>query len=452
MQLGSLILAALLLALNAFFVAIEFALVKVRTTQLEALASQGRAGAALALSMRKNLDTWLSACQVGITLASLALGWVGEPAFAQLFGPLLTRLLPDTESMQVVSRTGSIVAAFSLMTFLHIVLGEQVPKTAAIARAESTTVLLAWPMRLFAFLFHPVIWVLNVGTRLVLRFLGLESKETLAAGEVLNEDELKLIFARSAASGAIAQERAELLERALSMVEKTARHVFVPRREMVCLDIENSLEENVAIARNSGHAWLPVIHGNLDEVEGVVNTRELFSMLAEGQLKTLAQIQRPVLFVPENISLEQLLTEFRRRKRHFAVVVNEHGGTSGLVTLGDIVSELVGSVASLGRRQEAVRVLPGGHLELPGTAQLDDLEDRLGLEFEVDKAEVTTIGGYLMVQLGRVPVVGDTLMLNGIRILVAKMDNSRVVTVRIEHIAHAIPPLPSGESTGVGGP
>ena len=431
MQLGSLVLAAVLLACNAFFVAIEFALVKVRTTQLEALASQGRAGASLALSMRKNLDSWLSACQVGITLASLALGWIGEPAFAQLFGPLLSRLLPDTESMQVVSRSISIVAAFALMTFLHIVLGEQVPKTAAIARAESTTLLLAWPMRLFAFLFYPVIWLLNAGTRLVLRVLRLESQESLA-GEALSEDELKLVFARSAASGAIEQERAELLERALSMMEKTARHVFVPRREMVCLDLENSLEENVAIARNSGHAWLPVIRGNLDEIEGVVNVRKLFSMLSEGQLKHLSQAQRPVLFVPENISLEQLLSEFKRRKKHFAVVVNEHGGTSGLVTLGDVVSELVGNIASLGRRQEPVRVLPGGHLELPGTAQLDDLEDTLGVAFELETSEVTTIGGYLMIQLGRVPVVGDALSMNGIRILVAKMDGSRIVTVRIE--------------------
>jgi CBS domain containing-hemolysin-like protein len=381
--------------------------------------------------MRKNLDTWLSACQVGITLASLALGWIGEPAFSQLFGPLLQRILPDTDSMQMVSRTASIVAAFSLMTFLHIVLGEQVPKTAAIARAEATTLLLAWPMRLFAFVFYPIIWVLNVGTRWVLWALKLESKESLA-GEALSEDELKLVFARSAASGLIEQERAELLERALSMMEKTARHVFVPRREMLCLDVENSLEENVAIARNSGHAWLPVIRGNLDEVEGVVNVRELFGVLSEGQLKGLAQVQRPVLFVPENISLEQLLSEFRRRKKHFAVVVNEHGGTSGLVTLGDVVSELVGNVASLGRRQEPVRVLPGGHLELPGTAQLDDLEGTLGLEFETDTSEVTTIGGYLMIQLGRVPVVGDALMMNGIRILVARMDGSRVVTVRIE--------------------
>jgi CBS domain containing-hemolysin-like protein len=344
---------------------------------------------------------------------------------------LLSRLLPDTESMQVVSRTMSIVAAFSLMTFLHIVLGEQVPKTAAIARAESTTLMLAWPMRLFAFVFYPVIWVLNAGTRGVLRLLRLESKEGLA-GEALSADELKWVFARSAASGAIEEERAELLERALSMMEKTARHVFVPRREMVCLDVENSFEENVSIARSSGHAWLPVIRGNLDEVEGVVNVRELFSMLVGGQLKNLAQVQRPVLFVPENITLEQLLSEFRRRKKHFAVVVNEHGGTSGLVTLGDVVSELVGNVASLGRRQEPVRVLPGGHLELPGTAQLDDLEDTLGVAFEVETSEVTTIGGYLMVQLGRVPVVGDALSMDGIRILVAKMDGSRVVTVRIE--------------------
>ena len=443
MEVAALVLAFVLVLANAFFVAVEFALVKVRPTQLEALVEQGRPGSLAALSMRKHLDVWLSASQVGITLASLALGWVGEPAFAHLIEPLVMRVAPDTASAQAIAKTIAIIFAFTGITFLHIVVGEQVPKTLAIANAERTVLVLSWPMRLFYFFFFPVIWMLNAGTRLVLKLLGLEGKPSEAA-EALSEDELRMIFTSSAEAGAIAEGRAELLERALGMMEKTARQVLVPRSQMNALDLEASMEENLAAAYSAGHTWLPVVRGSLDRVEGLVNVKDLFYLQARGELKSISQVQRPVLFVPETVTLEQLLAEFKRRNKQIAVVVDEHGGTSGLVTLADVVAELVGNVAVLGRKVEASQALPGGRLELPGTAQLDDLEHTLELEFDVDKTQVTTIAGYLMAKLGRVPSTNDAWVVGDFRINVTKTEGPRVVSVRIEPRAAPPPPRPSG--------
>lgn len=447
MELAALGAALLLVLVNGFFVAVEFALVKVRPTQLESLVEQDVGGAAATLRMRRNLDVWLSASQVGITLASLALGWVGEPAFAHLIEPLVMKLAPDTPSSQAIAKTIGIITAFAVITFLHIVVGEQVPKTLAIARAEKTALALSWPMRAFHFVFFPVIWLLNAGTRGVLKLFGLAHTSS-SHTEALSEDELMMIFTSSAEAGALAESRAQLLGRALSMMEKTARQVLVPRSQMQALDLELTLEENLAAAYAAGHTWLPVVRGSLDRVEGLVNVKDLFYLQARGELKSIGQVQRPVLFVPENVTLEQLLAEFKRRNKQIAVVVDEHGGTSGLVTIANVVAELVGNVAELGRKVEPVKALPGGRLELPGTAQLDDLEHTLEIEFDVDKSQITTIAGFLMAKLGRVPNANDVWMLGDFRIVVVKTDGPRVVTVRFEPKTPP-PPLPA---TGRGSP
>ena len=215
MEFGSLILALALVLANGFFVAIEFALVKVRQTQLEALVEQERSGALLALTMRKNLDIWLSASQVGITLASLALGWVGEPAFATLIEPLVLKVAPAGETAQAIAHTIGVILAFGIITFLHIVVGEQVPKTVAITRAEGTALFLAWPMRIFYVLFYPVIALLNGGTKLVLKLLGLDGANA-EHEEALSQDELRMIFSSSAEAGGLQKQQAELLQRARS--------------------------------------------------------------------------------------------------------------------------------------------------------------------------------------------------------------------------------------------
>lgn len=228
------------------------------------------------------------------------------------------------------------------------------------------------------------------------------------------------------------------------MAQKTARQVMVPRNQVKFLDVEEPLEKCVADARAAGHTWLPVCRGNLDEVEGLVNAKDLFFLLSRGELRSLSQVQRPVLFIPENATLEQLLAEFRRRRRQTALVVDEHGGTSGLVTIADVVAEVVGDVAELGRRMDEVRALPGGRFELPGTSQLDDLEDRLDVNFDLDedeRGEVTTIAGYLMAKLGRVPEKGDALKLDMWRIVVEEVEGPRVVRVVVEPQSRVTPPV-----------
>lgn len=449
MELAALALALALVVANGFFVAIEFALVKVRPTQLEAMVEQGKPGAKLALSMRQNLDIWLSASQVGITLASLALGWVGEPAFAHLIEPLVLQLAPAGETAQKIAHTAGFLLAFGIITFLHIVVGEQVPKTIAITNAERTSLVLSWPMRIFYVAFYPVIALLNGGTRAVLKLLGLEGTKA-EHEEALSQDELRMIFSSSAEAGGLQKQQAELLGRALGMMEKTARQVLVPRSQMKALDLEFTLEENLAAAYAAGHTWVPVIRGSLDRVEGLVNVKDLFYLHGRHELKALAQVQRPVLFVPENITLDQLLNEFKRRNKQIAVVVDEHGGTSGLITLADLVAELVGKVAELGRKVEQMQKLPGGKLELPGTAQLDDIEHTLEVEFDVDKTQVTTIAGFLMAKLGRVPVVGDVWMMEDYRVVTVSTDGPRVVTVRIEpRIAAPSPSAPTPEAKAI---
>jgi CBS domain containing-hemolysin-like protein len=435
-------LAILLVFANGFFVATEFAIVKIRATRLQALVDEGQPGAATAMKMVSHLDAYLSATQFGITLASLGLGWLGEPAFAALLEPVLVKLVPDG-SATTVAHTAAVVIGFSIITFLHIVVGELAPKSLAIQRAEATTLAVALPMRVFYIVFYPAIVLLNALAAWVLRLFGLHSVGE-ESHDAHSEDELRVILHSSAQAGAITSARAELLERALEMAQKTARQVMVPRNQVKFLDVEEPLDKCIADARAAGHTWLPVCRGNLDEVEGVVNAKDLFFLLSRGELRSLAQVQRPVLFIPENATLEQLLAEFRRRRRQTALVVDEHGGTSGLVTIADVVAEVVGDVAELGRRVEEVRSLPGGRFELPGTTQLDDLEERLDVNFDLDEdeeGEVTTIAGYLMARLGRVPERGDILKLDMWRIQVEEVDGPRVVRVTVEPQSRPATPL-----------
>lgn len=436
-------LAVVLVLLNGFFVATEFAIVKVRPSWLRAAAEEGRPGAAGALKMVERLDSYLSATQFGVTLASLGLGWVGEPAFARLMEPLVLKIVPDSATAAQLSHTIALVVAFSVITFLHIVVGELAPKSLAIRKAEATTLAVAWPMRAVHFIFYPGVWLLNGMARWLLGLMGLSG--ATEAESAHSEEELREILASSSQAGAITRQRAELLERALLMVEKTARQVLVPRTQVRYLDLEEPLEKNISAARAAGHTWIPVVRGSLDQVEGLVNVKDLFFQLSKGELKSLAQVQRPVLFVPENVTLEQLLSEFRRRKKQMAVVVDEHGGTSGIITISDVVAELVGEVAELGRKVEPVQTLPGGKLELPGSAQLDDLEHTLEIEFDVDHTEVATIAGYLMAKLRRVPVPGDRCSIEGYELQVVATEGPRVVTVRIEPKTGSAPVKPEGQ-------
>jgi CBS domain containing-hemolysin-like protein len=431
-------IAVALICLNAFFVLAEMALVKARPARLQALADAGRTDAGSALRIIRDITPYLSVIQFGVTLTAIGIGWVGEPAVAVTLERLLTPLVQPWPALLAAAPTFSVVVGFALITLLCLVLGELVPKGIAIQRAEGTAMAVATPLRALYLLFFPGVWLVNRASGFVLRLLGLRARP--GQEQAHTEDELRIILASAAEMGTIDSARAELLERALAMTEKTARQVQVPRTEVRYLDLEESLEHNVAEARAAGHTWVVVCRGNLDQVEGVVNVKDLFFLLSTGQLKSLAQVQRPVLFVPENVTLEQLLAEFKKRRRQLAVVVDEHGGTSGIVSLADVVSEMVGDVAELGRHSVQVKTLPGGRFEVSGSTSLEDLRERLDVDFDVDTADVTTIAGYLMAKLGRVPGPGDATAVGEWEVRVAETDGPRVVKVRIE-------PRPAAPST-----
>ncbi|MGZ6070079.1 MAG: hemolysin family protein [Myxococcaceae bacterium] len=436
--------AVLLVLVNAFFVASEMALVRARPTRFRTLAAGGNRAAERTLSILGNLGPYLGTVQFGVTLTSLGIGWVGEPAFAAVIERGLHATFPDRQGFVALAHTLAFLVGFAIITILHLVIGELVPKNLGLQRTESVAMAVSGPMRAIYVVSYPAVGLINRMAAAVSRVLGLSP--TGFQESALNSEELAMILDSSARAGSITAERAELLARALSMSEKTARQVLVPRQQVRYLDLDEPLERNIAEARAAGHTWLPVARGSLDQVEGVVNVKDLFFLLANDQLHSLAQVQRPVLFVPENVTLEQVLIEFRKRRRQLAVVVDEHGGTSGIVSLADVVAEVVGDVAELGRRVSEVKTLPGGRLELPGTTQLSDLEDRLDVRFDVDPAEVSTIAGYLMARLGRVPEPGDHTDVDEFEIRVAETDGPRVLKVRIEPKPAAAPPPPPAAS------
>ena len=422
--------AVLLVLVNAFFVASEMALVRARPTRFRALASAGTPGAERTVKILGNLPAYLGTVQFGVTLTSLGIGWVGEPAFAAVIERWLDAAFPAGRHLDALAHSLAFLIGFAIITVLHLVLGELVPKNLGLQRTESVALAVSGPMRAMYVLSYPAVTVISRMATFVSRLLGLSHSSSHDPS--LNAEELALVLDSSARAGSLAEDRAELLARALSLSEKTARQILVPRSQVRFLDLDQTLQRNIAEARMAGHTWLPVVRGTLDQIEGVVNVKDLFFLLANSELTSLAQVQRPVLFVPENVTREQLLAEFRKRRRQLAVVVDEHGGTSGIVSLADVVAEVVGEVAELGRRVSEVKTLPGGLLELPGTTQLSDLEDRLDVRFDVDTAEVSTIAGYLMAKLGRVPEPGDHTEIEEFEIRVAETDGPRVLKVRIE--------------------
>ncbi len=399
-----LLLALGLVLLNGFFVATEFALVKVRATRLAQLAAQGNVSAAIAHEMTSHLDAYLSACQVGITLASLALGWVGEPAFAGLLAPLF---VPLGKAGAALAHVVSLAVAFFTITVLHIVVGEQAPKILALARPEAMVLVVARPMRLFYRVFYPFVNLLNRATRTLLLPLGVTS----GGGDGHHsEEEARMILAESLAGGTESDTRRRLVERAFEFSQKRARQFMVPRADIVYLDITSPLEENMETARRMGFTRYPLVRGALDNVLGIVHIRDLTA--GAGRLRMsedLLRVTREPLFVPESSPADVVLRQFQSRRLHQAIVVDEYGGTSGLVTLEDLLEELIGSeIQDEFDSGEAAPLLTlgGGNYSVAGGYALADLVALLEETLE-DPDESVTVGGYVQNRLGRLGRVGD---------------------------------------------
>jgi CBS domain containing-hemolysin-like protein len=417
-----LVLGLLLVALNGFFVAAEFALVKVRPTQIEPMAAEGSRRARVARHMIHHLDAYLSATQLGITLASLALGWIGEPAFAWIIRPVIGSLAADNP--QLVTSL-SVTVAFLVITILHIVLGELAPKSVAIRKAEGTTLVVALPLYVFYKITYPAIWVLNHTANALLKLVGIApvSESQLAH----DEEELRLLLSSTNASQLSNQKR-ELLDNIFELSHRVARQIMLPRQDVVYLSTARPLTENLRIARRSGHTRFPLCDGDLDHVVGLIHIKDLFRR--DRPLASLKEVARDIAFVPETLELDRLLKRMRTERFHMAAVIDEYGGVSGVVTLEDVIEEIVGSIQDeFDIENPEIEPRGEGVYEVSGGMLVEDLEEALEVEFS--KRDEDTIGGVVLSELGRNPVEGDRVELGPITIEVLEVQHNRVNTVRV---------------------
>ncbi len=407
----SLIIAAfLLVAVNGFFVASEFSLVKIRKTRIEELVQKGSRRAGIARELVSRLDEYLSTTQLGITIASLGLGWIGEPAFARLFQPFFHNV---GRLQTVLAHSVAATAAFLLITFMHIVLGELAPKSLAIQRTERILLWVSAPLRWFHRISYPFIWALNGAANLSLRIFGLSPVAEYE--RVHSEEELRMILAHSLALGVLDREESQMLERVFEFGDRSVRQVMVPSMEVVYLDIQKSVEENLEIARTHRHTRYPLCDGALDRVLGLVHVKDLYGKYKElGPDFDLMSVRRRVQFVPENNSLKSLLADFRKIRTHLATVVDEYGSVIGIVTLEDVLEELVGEIQDefdIEKPPLMIQKIDDAHYVVHGRTLLEDIEDRLDLP--IDDEENDTIGGHVMMLLGRNAHIGDTVVVGG---------------------------------------
>jgi CBS domain containing-hemolysin-like protein len=424
-------LALVIVGINAFFVAAEFGFVRVRATRIEDLVQRGVPRAAAAREVLRNLDAAISACQLGITLASLGLGAIGEPAFAHLLEPLFAWAGAYREG---AAHTGAFVLSFLLITFLHVVLGELVPKTLAIIYPEATALAVSWPLRIFQFVFHPLIALMNGCANLFLKVLKLEAPSEVSLAH--SEAELRMILAVSRKSGALSEAHGRLLSAALDFPDRAVRQIMVPRADVLWLDVNRSYAESVARAREFGHTRIPLCDGTIDRVIGIIHVKDLFIQPPPSiGAPSLPALARRPLFVPENAKIQQALALFQRQKFHLGVVVDEYGGTAGLVTVEDILEELIGEIQDE-FDQETPKVVTGadGRLHLDASLTIEELEVAVGEHDDTDEG-VDTVGGLVLARLGRIARVGDTVRFGTRTLEVVRVRGRRILRVAVSPAA-----------------
>jgi CBS domain containing-hemolysin-like protein len=419
----ALLLGFVLVLLNGFFVAAEFALVRVRPTQLDPLVDQGLRRARVARHMIGHLDAYLSATQLGITLASLALGWFGEPAFSWLIEPAVVHVAGNNPAL--VHSIG-LTISFLVITILHIVLGELTPKWLALSKAQGIVLGVALPLFAFYHATYPAIWFLNRAARGLTRLLGFAPPDE---GEgIRDEAELRLLLASSSDSE-VSQHKRELLDNVFELSHRVARQIMLPRQDVIYLSNARPLAENLRLARRSGHTRFPLCDGDLDHVVGVVHIKDLFRR--ERPLNSLQEVSREIAFVPETLELDRLLKRMRGEQFHLAAVIDEYGGVSGVVTLEDVIEEIVGQIQDeFDVEKPELQRRPDGSYQVSGGMLVEELEDALDLELS-DRDE-DTIGGVVFSELGRNPVVGDSVELGPITLEVTEMQRNRIGSLRVE--------------------
>jgi magnesium and cobalt exporter, CNNM family len=418
-----------LVALNGFFVATEFALVKVRPTRLDELARRGSAAARRAKRLVEHLDEYLSATQLGITLASLALGWIGEPAFAHLIEPIAARFRLAAPTREAIAAA----IAFTIITFLHIVFGELAPKSVAIQRSEGTALLVAAPMHWFRVLFYPAIWALNGVAAATLRLLGLRPPSESEA--IHTEEELRLIVASMRSTPGGPRERLDVVARTLRLPQRVARDLMVARQDIVYFRLDQNPDERRAIARKAGHSRYPVVEEDIDHIVGILHVRDVFHLGVDPRTPDeLRAILRPPLYVPETMSAEGLLREFKRTRQTLAIVVDEYGGTAGLVTVEDLASAIVGELQDEHSREgPSIQPLSSGGWQVDPRTPVAEFAHHFGVQIERESA--ASVGGLVIEKLRRIPSVGDKVVVGSIELTVEEMDGPRIAALSAKRLS-----------------
>ncbi len=430
---GKLSVIAALVGLNGFFVACEFSIIKVRASQLDTLAEEGDARARFAKYIRAHLDSYLSATQLGITLASLALGWVGEEFLAHLIEPFFA--LANIHSHAIVL-SFSITLAFIGITFMHIVFGELAPKYTAIGNPLTVSLRLVRPLRAFHFVFKPAIWILNKSSNLLLHGV-FRMKPVIGTELAHSEEELRLILEQSEKSKEVSALGRKLVLNVLDLRERVVRDIMTPRGEVVYLDLEDDFETNAKKAIASKHTRFPLCRENLDNTVGLIHIKDLVPMMQDPD-PDLMKIKRDLIPVPEMVPLEKILSLFLSKHAHLAIVVDEFGGTVGMVTLEDVLEELVGDIQDEFDTEKAeFQKINANEFTVDGTLGLYELNELAGLELE--SPDVSTIGGYVTHLLGHLPKQGEQVRIDSYLVTVSQTDARRVKQLHFKKTADVKP-------------
>ncbi|MBH0154777.1 HlyC/CorC family transporter [Fictibacillus sp. 5RED26] len=429
MEIINLIMVAILIALTAFFVATEFAIVKIRTTRLDQLVAEGNTKAVAARKVVGNLDEYLSACQLGITITALGLGWLGEPTVEHLLHPLFV----EFDLSESVSSILSFIIAFALITFLHVVIGELAPKTLAIQKAEAVTLRIAKPIMFFYKIMYPFIKTLNGSARIFTGWFGLKpaSEHELAH----SEEELRLILSESYKSGEINQSEFKYVNNIFQFDDRTAKEIMVPRVDMVTLDKSETVRESIAVVTEENYTRYPIIDGDKDSVIGMVNMKQVLTDFVNGKNPdaSLEEYVRPVIQVFETMPIHDLLLKMQKERVHMAILIDEYGGTSGLVTVEDILEEIVGEIRDEFDEDEVpdIKKVDENRTILDGKVLISEVNDLFGLN--INDEDVDTIGGWILSEKMEIKM-GDEVSVENYRFKILEIDGYHVKSLEVLNV------------------
>jgi CBS domain containing-hemolysin-like protein len=425
-----LVLIAILIAFTAFFVASEFAIIRIRNSRIEQLIEEGSKSAIAAKRITTHLDEYLSACQLGITVTSLGIGWLGEPTIAHMLDPLFTKFnIPESMSYILAG-----VIAFLLITFIHVVVGELAPKTVAIRKAEKMTLLAARPLILFYKIFYPFIWVLNGSASAIVGWFGM--KPAKESEEAHSEEELRLILSESYKSGEINQSEYKYVNSIFEFDDRIAKEIMVPRTEIVSLSKDDTIENFLQVMYNERFTRYPVVDGDKDHIIGMVNVKEIMTDLLKNPetiKQTLESHIRPIIRVIDSVPINDLLIKMQKERIHMAILMDEYGGTSGLVTVEDIIEEIVGDIRDEFDTDEIpeIRKISDEHYIIDAKVLVSEVNDLLGLE--IDDEDVDTIGGWILTENYEVKE-GDTILFHSYSFKIIEMEEHHIKYIEVNKV------------------